>query len=282
MGEDGLPTGEVSGSITGSADILDLIGQFKFTDELNLWVGRMLVPSDRSNFSGAWFMAPWSYPGFYLPFSAPAGPRQGPFGRNNGVTAWGEVGGGLFKYYAGAFDLFDQSQSPLVSTRVNLSLLSPEPGYYHSSAYYGKDILAVGLSGQYKKDGSLGAAGTMPDDYTGFSVDVLYEKDLGSQGVLDLEGAFYGFYGDNEPLDNHFYAMASYLIPTELGIGKLQPLVRFQGASPADGSDMWSIVDVQAGYIIAPYAARVALLYQRTDAADAVSNAVIVGVQLQK
>ena len=53
------------------------------------------------------------------------------------------------------------------------------------------------------------------DDYTGFNVDVLFEKKLGSAGALDLEGAFYVFNGDNELLKNHFYALASYLIPAK-------------------------------------------------------------------
>ena len=276
---DGMATGGVTGDITGDASILDLIGQFEIVPEANVWVGRMLVPSDRSNFSGAWFMAPWSYPGFYQAFAPPAGPRQGPFGRNDGVTLWGDVGGGRVKYYAGAFDLFDPSQSPLFSSRLNVALLEKEPGYYHSSSYYGKRMLNVGIGAQYKRDGSIGA---MPvDDYAELNADILYETKLG-EAVVDLEAAFHLFGGDNEALDNHFFALAGILLPQTLGIGKLQPLVRFQGASPADGDDMWRIIDAQVGYIIAPYAARVALLYQRTDVADAASNAVIVGVQLQK
>ena len=278
--ENGMPTGKLTGDITGSVAILDLIGQIEVNDYFNVWVGRMLVPSDRSNFSGAWFMAPWAYPGFYQAFSAPAGPRQGPFGRNDGATVWGQTGGGQLKYYAGAFDLFDPSQSPLWSGRLNLALLSPEPGYYHSSSYYGKDILAVGVGGQYKKNGSIGLMST--DDYAEVNVDVLYEKVLPGKGVIDLEGAFYLFGGENEVLDNHFYAMASYLFPEKLGIGKLQPLVRFQGATPSAGGDMWTIYEAQAGYIISPYAARLAMLFQRTDVEGAVSNALILGVQLQK
>jgi hypothetical protein len=279
LGADGMPTGNITGDHSGDAAILDLIGQFEIVPELNLWVGRMLVPSDRSNFSGAWFMAPWSYPGFYRAFAGPAGPRQGPFGRNDGVTAWGSIDGGRVKYYAGAYDLFDPSQSPLFSSRVNVALQGKEPGYYNSSSYYGKQMLTVGAAAQFKRDGSTGA---MPaDDYLGVNADVLYETRLGD-GVLDLEAAFYLFTGDNEVLDNHFFALASYLVPDEVGIGRFQPLVRFQGASPADGSDLWRIVDAQLGYIIAPYAARVALVYQRTDVADQPGNAVILGVQLQK
>ena len=277
---DGNPTGRVTGDITGSVDILDLIGQIELDEHVNLWVGRMLVPSDRSNFSGAWFMAPWDYPGGYLAFSPPAGPRQGPFGRNDGVTLWGQHGGGMLKYYAGAFDLFDRSQSPLFSGRVSVSLLDPEPGYYNSSSYYGKDMLSIGAGAQYKKNGS--ASATVTDDFAEVNVDVLYEKKLPNQGVLDVEAAYYQFVGDAEVLDNHFYGLVSYVIPVTLGIGKLQPLVRFQGASPSAGGDLWKIYDAQVGYIIAPYAARLAVLFQRTDVEGASSNALVLGVQLQK
>jgi hypothetical protein len=277
-----------------TASILDLIGKFEFDDAFNVWVGRMLVPSDRSNFSGAWFMSPWAYPGTFHPGAPPVGPRQGAFGRNDGATAWGQFGGGLLKYYVGAFDLTQKkadgnSESPLFTSRINLSLINPEPGYYHSSTYYGgKDILAIGLSGQYKKDGSVGAplvAGGAPQlaDYTGMSVDVLFEKNTGA-GTLDLEGAFYGFKGDNEPVKNYFYGLASYLIPGEIGIGRLQPLVRYQQAKlKGDGAGTWKIMEAQVGYAIKEYAARLALGYQRFDLSDTdKTNAFVLGIQLQK
>ncbi|HEY0713674.1 MAG TPA: hypothetical protein VGF45_13425, partial [Polyangia bacterium] len=143
-----------------TASILDLIGKFEFDDAFNVWFGRMLVPSDRSNFSGPWFMSAWAYPGFYGSAGDPIGPRQGAFGRNDGATVWGQFGGGLLKYYAGVFELSQPAgRSPLFTSRINLSLINPEPGYYHSSTYYGgKDILALGLSAQYQKNGSVGTA----------------------------------------------------------------------------------------------------------------------------
>jgi hypothetical protein len=273
---------------SGTAQILDLIGKLELHKSFNLWVGRMLVPSDRSNFSGPWFMAPWNYPGVYPTLGAPAGPRQGAFGRNDGATVWGEFGGGLLKYYLGAFDLRNKAESPLYTARVNLSLLNPEPGYYHSSTYYGMDILAIGVGAQYKKNGSLapepapGAMPIAPDDYTGFNVDVLFEKNLGSAGVLDVEGAFYSFDGDNELLKSHFYGLVSYLIPKEIGFGKLQPLVRYQSAAPKAGGDAWNLVDAQLGYVISQYAARLAVGYQMGKAGATETNSVFLGLQLQK
>ncbi|HEY0705925.1 MAG TPA: hypothetical protein VGG33_03970, partial [Polyangia bacterium] len=269
-----------------TASILDLIGKFEFADAFNVWFGRMLVPSDRSNFSGPWFMSAWNYPGFYQP-GPPTGPRQGAFGRNDGATVWGQFGGGLLKYYAGAFGLSEPGSSPLYTSRINLSLINPEPGYYHSSTYYGgKDILALGLSAQYQKNGSVGPApvgGMAPiDDFSGVSADLLFEKNTGA-GTIDLEGAFYLFNGDNELVENHFYALASYLIPGEIGIGRLQPLVRYQQATPKAGGTNWKIMDAQIGYAIKEYAARLALGYQRKDlGGDSVSNAFILGIQLQK
>lgn len=283
-----------SGNVGGQARILDLIGKLEPSEHFNVWFGRMLVPSDRSNFSGPWFMGPWNYPGVFS--NGYAGPRQGPFGRNDGATVWGQLGGGTFKYYAGAFDLGDGSQSPLYSGRLNLALINPEPGFFHSSTYYGsKDILAFGVSAQFKKDGSVGPTpmadptmpGVMPaapvDNYMGFSADVLFEKNLGGAGVIDLEGAFYSYQGDYEVFKYAFYGLASYLVPVELGIGKLQPLVRFQGAGlKAADTDMARIIDAQVGYVITEYAARLALGYQNSSAAGTKSNAVFLGLQLMK
>ena len=33
-------------------------------DEFHLWAGHLLVPVDRANASGPFFMIPWNYPGF--------------------------------------------------------------------------------------------------------------------------------------------------------------------------------------------------------------------------
>jgi hypothetical protein len=281
--------------IAGSADILDLIGKFDFADPLHVWVGRMLVPSDRSNFSGPWFMSPWNYPGSYLA-GPPVGPRQGPFGRNDGATLWGQFFGGYAKYYLGAFDLHDPNANALVSGRLNFTLLNPEPGYYHSSTYYGgKDIVALGLGGQYKKKGSVEIepipAGGMPnplfipmsENYTELNADLLAEKKFGDAGVGTLEGAYYTFGGKYEPIKSHFYVLGSYLLPQVVGIGRFQPLVRYQQADPrAAGQSNWRLIDAAVSYVVDEYAMRIALNYTNANIGGVTSNAIQLGIQIQK
>ncbi|WP_438019470.1 hypothetical protein WMF18_10505 [Sorangium sp. So ce315] len=283
------PTG---GNMAGSATLRDAIAKLTFHDLLNVWLGRMIVPSDRSAFSGPWSMGPWNYPGFFEPYAPPIGPRQGPLGRNDGVTVWGKAAGGLFKYYVGAFNLHDSSVSPLYTARVNISLLDPEPAYYQKSTYLGeKSILALGVAGEVQREGSVEslpppAAGAPPgvprkDTFGEVNADLLFEKNLGAAGTLTLEGAVYKYFGEFERFDYSYFALASYLTPSNVGVGKLQPLVRLQQAKPK-GADPFLLIDAQMGYIIEGHAARVALGYQRSDLSGEKGNALFLGVQVQK
>jgi hypothetical protein len=272
------------GDIQGTFAILDLIARFDIVDEFHIWGGRMLVPSDRANFSGSWFEAPWYYPGTYSPHGF-IGPHEGPYGRNDGATVWGQFQGGMFKYYLSAFDLWNSGARPLMSARLNLSLLNPEPGYYHSSTYYGKDILALGIGAQYQKNASVSPA-TAPtpgvDNFSEINADLLFEKELSGSGTVDVEGAFYGYGGDFEPFKYSYLALASYLLPDKIGPGYLQPLVRFQSAKARATNKMDNSIEAQLGYAIAQYGARLALGYQHTDNSGAPGNAIYLGAQVLK
>jgi hypothetical protein len=271
------------GPVNPGVELLDLIGKIESSSKLvNLWFGRMLVPSDRSNFSGFWFAAGPTYPGFATPGGGPFGPRQGFYGRNDGATVWGQIMEGKFKYYAGAFGLNDGTTTPLISTRLNIALLSPEPGYYHSSTYYGsEDHLTLGLSFQSQKDGS--STMTKVDSYKSFSADLLFEKNLGGSGVVDLEGAFYSYSGEAEAVDRQFFVLASWLSPSKIGWGKLQPLVRYQNFHRKAGADASSFLDAQVSYVIDGYACRGSIGYQKgTNIGPTDSNAVILSMQLMK
>jgi hypothetical protein len=282
-----------AGSINGSGaniGILDLIAQLEPDPAFNVWAGRMLVPSDRSNFSGPYFMGPWNYPGAYG-----AGPSEGPYGRNDGVTVWGQAGDGVFKYYLGAFNLYGSKTpvvQPLISGRLNFAFLSPEPGFYNSSTYYGKDILSLGVGGQFQKVETAPGTSVYVNSYL-FNADLLFEYDLTGSGVIDLEGAAYIYSGDSDfkatqTKTASYFALASYLTP-DTGIGKFQPLVRIQQTLPKTdtlGSDAptGTAIDAQVGYVVDSYSTRFALGFQHQTAAFGApeSNQIFGGIQLQK
>lgn len=280
------------GTIAGDAALLDAIIQFEPHDLFHIWAGRNLVPVDRSNFSGPWFMGPWFYPlfGFADGQIGPTVPKQGPYGRNDGLTAWGFYAADTFsiKYYVGAYDLHVPNESPLISGRLNLTLLGAEPGYYSNSTYYGKDLLALGAGFQYKKDGSSYAWNWNPvamgspapvGDYSEFNVDLLFEKKLGADAVLNLEGAYYMFNGDYERTDAAWFGVASVLLG-----GAWQPLVRIQQALPAyeDEDETSTIFDGQIGYVLNGFATRFAAGFRHATAGDLKDNTLFLGAQFMK
>ncbi len=271
----------------GAASIMDAIVKFEPMKEFHLWAGRMLVPSDRSNFSGPWFMSPWKYTGADMPIAF-IGPRTTQFGRDNGVTAWGTFVDGKVKYYAGAFNLSNANESPLFSGRINLCLIGSEPGYYHSSTYYGsQDIVAIAGGAQYQKNGQMG--GASGNNFSEFNADVLAEKNLGPGGVGTIEAGIYHYdnffksfaiAGPPAPaVKNFFYVLGSWLTPEKIGIGKLQPLIRWQQTTDPS----WKILDGYVTYVIDEYFLRFAVGYEHTDFGTGTSgNSILLGAQMQR
>src|SRR5258706_2325838 len=59
-------TERTGGSASTGGDavrVMDAIGQFEPYDSFNVWLGRMLPPSDRANLDGPFYLLPWSFPG---------------------------------------------------------------------------------------------------------------------------------------------------------------------------------------------------------------------------
>ena len=272
---------------SGPASIMDLILKLDLADEFHIWAGRLLVPSDRSNFSGPFFMSPWNYPGVYSVSGAGGfiGPKTGANGRDDGVVVWGEFLRGKAKYFLGAFNLDNVAQSPLYSGRVNIALLGEEPGLWGSSTYYGdKDIVAVGGGFQYQKNGSGTVDATTLNGNTDLKVfiaDLLAEKNLPGAGTLSVEGAYYHF-DVGQPAKQAFFVLGSFLTDY-VGVGKLQPLVRWQQTSPQSGGSKWTMLDAFLGYVIYGYNLKLMAGYQRTDLGNSVvGNAVQVAFQMQE
>lgn len=267
-----------------AARVLDAIVRIEPSDTFNVWLGRFLPPSDRSNLSGPYYIATWDFP---IVQNYPALFA----GRDDGAAVWGQTGGGMFKYQVGAFQgrngatTSNRADDLLYTGRLTLNLWDPEPGYYNSSTYYGeKQILAFGLAAMAQKNGA-GTAAT-PGDFSGWNFDALMEKNLGT-GTLSLEGAYYSY--DTSKVNDTtlfqgkgYMARAGYLFNTKVGIGKLMPQVRFQSLDLDGVTEKRNRYDIELHYVIDGHNARVTAVYTGDNMGAAQdTNIFKVGVQLQ-
>jgi hypothetical protein len=266
------------GTVAFQAQALDIIGQLDFMDEFHVWLGRMLTPSDRSNFSGQWFMAPWNYSGVLGGYFGPRGTEEA--GREVGGTVWGDINKGKFKYYVGVLDLDSNfgvskgfaGQNPLISLRAAYDFIGSEPGFYGSSTYYGgQDIVALGVGFQYQKDfalpGGTDAAGAaLPDpkdNLTEFNADFLAEFKTGA-GTPGIEAAYYHEAGDTRGFNDFFYVVPGFttneILPAK---GKLNATARFQMVKLGEGESKdsrWTI-EPSVAYLFKDYFAKLQLTY---------------------
>ena len=208
----------------------------------DIWFGKFLPPSERSNLDGPYFLNVWDFPLATSPYPAIAA------GRDQGVMIYKEYEGGKFKWAYGAFEGRknatnsdtnpDENDNFQHGFRATYNFWAPEPGYYTTSAYYGaKDVLAVAFVARYEEDGAgTGLTNATQGDYFGWSVDVLMEKKLSSGAVVNLEASYYDT--DTDDIDdgsitqgNAYRMLASYMLPNKVGWGKFQPYVRYQHAS---------------------------------------------------
>jgi hypothetical protein len=277
--------------------IEDAIISFDLADEFHIWGGHLLVPVDRANASGPFFMIPWNYPGFWaVSHGIVAAPAEGPSGRNNGAVIWGDLAGAKVTYLAGAFDNANVTTSPLFSGRIRLDLLDPEGGFWGNASFFGdKDILSIGVGGQFQKHGSSspGTAG-MPlavppvpatpgvdKDYGEVNVDALFEKKIPGGSWFTAEGAYYHYNVLSGGVSNSMYALVAYASPT-VGVGNIQPMVRYQWAGLKDNTttNPWN-VDAGLSYLMKGPALRLLATYGHSNMGPSkdTANSVQLGAQ---
>jgi hypothetical protein len=248
--------------VTGSPTtaIEDAIIQFDFDDAFHVWAGHLLVPVDRANASGPFFMIPWNYPGimsvgsttqFYLP-------AEGNFGRNNGAVVWGDLAQNKLTYLVGAFDNGDVAKTPLYSGRVRLALWDTEPGFWGNASFFGdKNMLSLGVGGQYEKV----PGGT---NYEEVNADVLLEKKVPGGGWFTAEGAYYHYNVADGGLSDSAYILAAFATGP-IGVGNVQPMARFQYFKlKGDGQPKPLNFDAGISYLIKGPALRVLATYSYT------------------
>ena len=272
--------------------VLDAVAKFSFKG-FDLWAGRFLPPSDRSNLDGPFYLNNYDFP---IVQAYPAIFA----GRDNGVAIMKEYAGGKFKWSYGLFEGRtnstnadtnpDQADNLLHAARVTYNFWDPEPGYYTTSSYYGaKDVLAVAFVYQHEADGA--GTSTTAGDFTGWNVDVLMEKKLQNGGVVNLEGAYYDYDLDDKTdasltQGKGYLLLGSYLIPKQIGWGKVQPYVRYQHfARDTLTGDGGNLTRTEGGfnYIIDGQNAKISVLYfsDRNGSNADPKNTFRIGLQFQ-
>ena len=294
-----------------SVRVMDAIAQFEPSPVFNVWLGRMLPPSDRANLDGPFYLMAWSYPTVVSNYPQLA------VGRDNGALIWGKPLDGKVVYSVGAFNghnrvagLSNESDKLLFAGRlaVNFWDAEPAPAYYTGSTYYGgKDILTLALVGQTQSNG-VGTAAA-PGNLKIWSTDVLFEKKLAGGFVPTLEGAYYKYNlsgkvdcGSGEPgspgclggTDNvggqvagkAYLASAALLFPTKVGWGQFQPFVRYQKFNRDVSATTNKATDVGLNYIIKGPNAKISAVFTKFDDSRRAPGTqgqkqFLLGVQLQ-
>jgi hypothetical protein len=268
----------ISGAGNNKVEVMDAIGRFEFNDMFNIWAGRFLPPSDRANLYGPYYANDWAP---YADGVADYYPNVA-VGRDNGIAYWGDFS--ILKVQAGIFDGESLGGSTAVkdpsklvgALRLTLDFWDKEKGYYFNGTYYGdKDILA------------LGAAAQTQDSKTTFTIDGLMEKKLSNLGALTIEAEYMKDNGlsSTDPSDG-WYALASYLCPVVVGIGKFQLLGKYSDrtndATSVTPSNHLKTDEVNLNYIIKEFSARLGLYYlNQADDIPAAASKKEVGLKLQ-
>ncbi len=289
--------------------VMDAIAQFEFMPEFNVWMGRMLPPSDRANLYGPFFAMPWSYPGVASNYPNLA------VGRDNGAMVWGKPFEGKLVYSVGAYEghnknaaLSGASDKLLFAGRLAFNIWDAEPAPAHyTGGWYGgsKDILTVAVAGFSQKDG----VGTVaaPGDLNIWSADVLFEKKF-SMGVPTIEGAYYKYdlggavdCGSGEPgaagcpvgdniggqVDGKSYLISgAWLFPGKVGWGQFQPYIRYQKFDRTVSNTTNKMTDFGVNYIIKGPNAKISLAYSKQEDSRRLAplndiDQIVLGVQLQ-
>ncbi len=268
-------------SRTNNIQLMDAIGRFEFSPGFNVWVGRFIPPSDRSNLYGPFYGNHW---GIYLD-----GVQDGyPFiteGRANGAAYWGQYG--KLSLSGGVFDGASATGRPTLikAGRAEMNFWDAEQGYYRSGTYYGeKNILSLGVAGQVQAS-----------DETAANVDFLLERKVGTGGAFTLEAELarydrLGGYDARYATNAGGYVLAGYLLPVMSGPGRFQILGKtgratFSGGiRPLDVDYDQTTTEFNVNYILKGSDARVMLFYldTRFSAVRPDSRRIGVAVQLQR
>lgn len=268
----GITAESTSPGLRSSFVTRDAFVGLKFADEFRVQAGAMRIPFSRITLTSSYnFLIPTQDDrGIYgvglsidpidgLSVRGDAGERN----RDAGIVVWGNVAGGMLKYYLGVTDgrydgrrvgLFGRNGKDNLAYTIRLQFtptmlgFKPETRYSLADTYLGRqNVHNVGIGYRVVKAETTG----LPRNYSKtaelFTVDVIYEQKFGELvpnfqvGYIDAKDVAYRFEfvdtdGDGRP-DTHFvsygkatqiYAQGQLLYDQVVGFGKPALAIRFE------------------------------------------------------
>ena len=274
-------------------EVFDSFINLALVPELNIIAGSYKVPFERhSGLQSGWsyvfprWLGQASIDKVKHVFTNPLAKANKPFrsgSRSAGLTLWGNVAGGLFKYYAGIFDVVDSNETDPNQPRAAFSIrvqftptmlgYKPEKGYVLKNTYVGKkDVLTVGLSYtmQPYRNQQPGH-----DDQTSWGIDVMWEQKFGTL-VPNLQVGYvqHNNWGSNKDDDRTGWLVQGQLLYNQkVWIGKPAVVFRYvrsefdKNAYPGKdgtptGDPKFTTWGLGVNYFLKGYATRISLAFE--------------------
>jgi hypothetical protein len=222
--------------------VLDAQVRLNFHESFNVFIGKVKNNLTRENLEACFEPLTIDRSLFvYAPYKT---------SRDTGVVFWGIFLEGLLQYRLDAMNGHTPSAADPTpnsnlryTARFHLSLLEPESGYGVAGTYIGEiPVLTVGTAYQYEAEAIYDDVVLKDEtkDYNAYSVDIFYEQPT-PFGAFTLSGAYLNVdfddaYKSTNPSPgshglngqkNGYYVKFGYLLPVEVGPGKLQLFGRY-------------------------------------------------------
>lgn len=233
-------------------------------NDLMVQVGRMYVPFTRNygtTSTKAMLTADLDW--------GQAGLRSGIFypstiGRDDAITLWGNVLQDKLQYRlmvgdGEEDDVKNPDDNMRFAGRLSYNVFDPETAWFNAETYLGKKhVLALGAGFDFEQDLMIGGT---EDDYTAWTVDLLYDQPLSNGDSVTLALSYIDIshcangvsWTDFSAGDdgNLISAKAGYYFGNNIGPGNLQPYAQIQNiSSDEDGDDDTLIYGAGLNYYI--------------------------------
>jgi hypothetical protein len=231
----------------------------KFAEEFRVQAGAMRVPFSRIALTSSYnYIIPTQALGAVFtglpinPISVVGNDNDG--SRDTGIVVWGNVAGGLLKYYFGVSDgrfdrrnavtnLFGANTKDSLAYTIRVQFtptmlgFKPETGYGLADTYLGRqNVHNIGIGYRVVKAETTGLANNYSRNAKMFTVDMIYEQKFGDivpnlqVGYIDAKDVPYNYTAPNVRYGKatQIYAQGQLLYDQMVGFGKPALAIRFE------------------------------------------------------